>query len=251
MNYLLILLFAGLIGLFAGFLSGMLGIGGGSIRIPLLNLLGIPLINAFAINLFTIPISSLLGAKSHIENLEAKTTLLMVTGGCFGTIAGTLIAFRLAVSSLVLAIIFFLASILTIVGLNLYKFAPKFSAKLKPTPSNIVFGAFYLNLITGMKGGSGGSLFPPFLRTLNYKMHKAIAVSLLTTFFTSLTGVIFYYFQEIAFANEGIVVILGSLVGVKIGSMVSLKTKPRALEISLSIIVFILSSIPIIKAILL
>jgi len=43
------------IGLFAGFTSGMFGIGGGTIRIPLLNLAGLPLLSAFGINFFVIP----------------------------------------------------------------------------------------------------------------------------------------------------------------------------------------------------
>jgi len=53
------------IGLFAGFMSGMFGIGGGSIRIPLLNLAGLPLLSAFGINLLVIPFSSIVGAISQ------------------------------------------------------------------------------------------------------------------------------------------------------------------------------------------
>ncbi len=33
-------------------MSGMFGIGGGTVRIPLLNLVGLPLLSAFGINLF-------------------------------------------------------------------------------------------------------------------------------------------------------------------------------------------------------
>ena len=47
------------IGLLAGFMSGVFGIGGGSIRIPLLNLAGLPLLSAFGVNLLVIPFSSL------------------------------------------------------------------------------------------------------------------------------------------------------------------------------------------------
>ena len=65
-------LLAGLIGLFAGFASGMFGIGGGSIRTPLLNLLGMDLIFAFGINLFVIPFSSSMGAFSHRKNIEKQ-----------------------------------------------------------------------------------------------------------------------------------------------------------------------------------
>ena len=249
MDYYLVILLAGLVGLFAGFLSGMLGIGGGSIRVPLLNLLGFDLLVAFGINLLTIPFSALFGAKSHIDNIDMKTTLFLTLGGCGGTLVGLVLAFHLSLSKLLLPAIFFLSSILTVLGLNLYKISPKISSKLKPTAFNIILGAMTLNFITGLKGGSGGSLFPPFLKTLGYDIHKAIAISLLTTFFTSITGVFYYYFKGIPFASEGMVVILGSIIGVKLGSVVSIKTKPRMLEVTLSIIVVLLALIPLIKAI--
>lgn len=247
MDYWLILVLAGVIGLVTGFLSGMLGIGGGSIRIPLLTLLGFELISAFAINLFVIPFSSLFGASSHYENLDIKTTMLLALGGCSGTALGIFIAFRLSVTGILLPLIFLLSSILTVIGLNLYKFVPKFSRKLRPTAFNIIFGGFILNLITGLKGGSGGSLFSPYMKTLNIDMHKAIAISLLATFFTSLTGAIFYYFKGYIFSNEGFIIAICSILGVKIGSIISMKTKSRFLEISLSIIVLILACIPLIK----
>lgn len=248
MDLWLTLVLAGIIGLVTGFLSGMLGIGGGSIRIPLLSLVGFDLITAFGINLFAIPFSSLFGASSHYENLDIKTTLLLALGGCTGTAIGILIAIRLSISSLILPIIFLVSSILTVVGINLYKFVPKFSKKLRPTFFSIVFGGFVLNLITGLKGGSGGSLFPPYLRALNIEMHKAIAVSLLTTFFTSITGVLIYYFHGFAFSNEGLVIAISAIIGAKIGSIVSLKSKSRFLEITLSIMVLLLASIPLVKA---
>ncbi len=58
MDYLLVSCFV--IGLVAGFMSGMFGIGGGSIRTPLLILSSVSPLSAFAINLVVIPFSSLL-----------------------------------------------------------------------------------------------------------------------------------------------------------------------------------------------
>jgi uncharacterized membrane protein YfcA len=247
----LLFLLAGLIGAGTGFLSGMLGIGGGSIRVPLLNLIGFSLIETFAINLFVIPFSSLFGAASHYENLDLKLTLTLVIGGCSGTALGIFIAVKLSISSLVLPIIFLITSFITVLGLNLYKLTPNFSSKLRPTIFNIVLGGFILNLITGLKGGSGGSLFPPFMRTLNVDMHKAIAVSLLTTFFTSLIGILMIYsFQGFTYGSESFLVAISSIIGVKLGSIISLKSKPRFLEILLSIMVVILATIPLIKALL-
>ena len=121
------------------------------------------------------------------------------------------------------------------------------SEKLHPTAISLILGGFTLNLITGLKGGSGGSLFPPYLKALNIEMHKAIANSLLATFFTALTGITIYYFHGFIFSSEGLVIAISSIIGAKIGSVVSLKSKPRFLEITLSIMVLLLASIPLIK----
>lgn len=63
------------IGLFAGFMSGVFGIGGGTVRIPLLNLAGLPLLSAFAINFFVIPFSSSVGAFSQRKNIAKEIVI--------------------------------------------------------------------------------------------------------------------------------------------------------------------------------
>jgi len=250
MDYYQMLIWSSIIGLLAGFLSGMLGFGGGSIRIPLLNLIGFTLITSFSINLMVIPLSSLIGVYSHRKQLQLKAGLYLAFGGSLGTILGVLIAFYLAINNFVLAIVFFLASLLTVIGLNLYKFAPKFDQKFDPTPRNIISGGFFLNIITGIKGGSGGSLFPPLLRFLKLDIHKAIATSLFATIFTASVGVIMFWQRgEIAWL-EGLIVLLGSIIGVRLGSLLSIKTKSTALEVVLSIIVIFMALITVFKAIL-
>jgi len=236
------------IGLFAGLISGIFGIGGGSIRTPLLNLAGLPLITAFGINLFTIPFSCGIGAFSHRKNINYRVGVYMIIGGVIGSVLGAIFAFYLSFSSLVLAIIFVIVSILTVIGLNLYKMVPSLSLKLKPSPHIVIGGALILNTITGMRGGSGGSLFPPFLRTLNLKMHNAIATSLFAAIFTASVAVGLYWHRGNILWLPAIAVMLGSLVGPPIGSFIALKSKPRWLEIGLSILVVLLSLLTIYKA---
>ena len=248
MDYWLILLLSGLIGIFSGFMSGMLGIGGGSIRIPLLFLLGFPLINAYGINLFTIPISSILGTYSHRSNVQFKKGTFLIIGGVIGTTAGTLLAIYFSDYQLILAIIFLIVTIFTVVGLNLYKFSPNLAEKFHPHPITLIGGGIILNFITGMRGGSGGSLFPPFLRILNFDIRKAIATSLFVTVFTSAVGAIIYWGKGEMLWIEGLIVLVGSLIGVFLGSLCSVKTKPRYLEIILSIVVSIFAIIILIKA---
>jgi len=119
-----------LIGLFAGCMSGIFGIGGGSIRIPLLNLAGLPLLSAFAINIVVIPFSSAVGAISQRANIDKKIASYMVIGGTLGSITGAYLAGL--IPTLTLAIIFVIISIITILGIYLDRIAPKFSRKITP-----------------------------------------------------------------------------------------------------------------------
>lgn len=168
----------------------MFGIGGGSIRIPLLNLVGLPLLSAFGINLLVIPFSSVIGAISHKKNINWKISPYIVMGGIIGSISGASLAGLIA--NLTLAIIFVIVSIITVMGIYLEKFSPILTQKFKPTVMIIAVGAAILNLLTGMRGGSGGSLFPHFLRMMKLNIHSAIATSLFVTIFTASTAVVIY-----------------------------------------------------------
>ena len=236
-----------LIGLFSGFMSGMFGIGGGSVRIPLLNLAGLPLINAFGINLLVIPFSSLVGTISHKKNLKLKIGLYMVLGGAAGSISGALLVG--IISPFALAIIFVAVSVLTILGIHLSKLAPNIYKKINPKPHIIILGAFILNFITGMRGGSGGSLFPPFLRTLKLKIHEAVATSLFVTTFTATAAIAIYWQRGDILWPPAIATLVGSIVGSRLGSVVSLKTKPKWLEVGLTLFVIGLAVTVLIKTI--
>ena len=234
------------IGLFSGFMSGMLGIGGGSLRVPLLNLAGMPLISAFGVNLFVIPFSSAIGALTHRKNIDTKIGLYLIIGGSLGSIGGAMLTG--VFSKLALAIIFVIISIITVFGIYLYKMMPELSSKLKPKFLNVSIGAALLNLITGMRGGSGGSLFPPFIKALGLDIHKAIATSLLVTIFTALSGLAVYLGRGDLALIPALIVTAGSMIGARLGSRLSMKTKAKSLELLLSVLVILFSFVVVYKA---
>jgi uncharacterized membrane protein YfcA len=248
MEMITLLIICLLIGFLAGFMSGMFGIGGGSIRTPLLYVAGLPLLGAFGINLLVIPFSSIIGAISHRKNINWKFAPYVVVGGAFGSVIGAFLTGL--IPTLVLAIIFVIISFMTVSGIYLDRIAPKLAQKINPNPKNIVGGTFFLNLLTGMRGGSGGSLLPPFLRTMRLNMREAIATSLFATIFTAIAAVIIYWYRGDIIWLPALAVVIGSIAGVRTGSLISLKTKPVWLEIWLSILVVILSLIVMFKALL-
>jgi len=235
-----------LIGLVAGFMSGMFGIGGGSVRIPLLNLAGLPLLNAFAINFFIIPFSSGIGAVCHRRNIDKKIATPVIIGGTVGSVGGAYLAGL--IPTLALAITFVVVSIITLVGIYLDRIAPELSKKIVPSTKNIIIGSFFLNLITGMRGGSGGSLFPPFLRTMHLEIHKAIATSLFATIFTAFAAIFIYWHRGDIVWVPALFVLFGSVIGARAGSKLSLKTTSFWLELGLSGLIVILALLTVYKA---
>ncbi len=235
-----------LIGLFAGCMSGIFGIGGGGIRIPLLNLAGLPLLGAFAINIIVIPFSSIVGTINHRKNIDRKIAWYMVAGGALGSVTGAYLAGL--IPTVTLAIIFVVVSIITILGIYLDRIAPEFSKKITPGLRNIVISSFCLNLITGMRGGSGGALFPAFLRAMHFNIHKAIATSLFVTIFTASAAIVIYWDRGNIIWMPTLYVLIGSMIGARVGSKISLKTKPFWLEIGLSVMTVALALLTVYKA---
>lgn len=78
------------LGLSVGFLSGMLGIGGGFVITPFLTFLGVPVPIAVGTGAAQVVATSVSGAIAHIQrgNVELSMGLLLVAGGLAGSIFG-------------------------------------------------------------------------------------------------------------------------------------------------------------------
>ncbi len=235
-----------LIGLFAGFMSGMFGIGGGTVRIPLLNLAGLPLLSAFAINFFVIPFSSLVGALTQRKNISKEIVLYAIIGGVIGEIIGAY--FVGFIPTLILAIIFVTLCIIIVLIINSRKIVPKITQKIKPNKKNIFGSSFFVSFITGLRGGSGGQIFPALFKSLGMNTHKAIATSLTVSIFTAFGAIPIYWHRGNIIWLPSLFVLIGSMIGARIGSKVSMKTKPQWLEIGLSVLIIILATLTVYKA---
>ena len=83
---------------------------------------------------------------------------------------------------------------------------------------------------------------------MKFSMHKAIATSLFTSAFSASAGALIYLFRGDVPLIPALTVIIGSIIGARIGSLLSLKTKPAWLEAGLSMLVVILSLTVLFKA---
>jgi uncharacterized protein len=228
-----------IIGIFTGFFTGMFGIGGGSVRIPLLIMTGMPIIIAFGTNMFSIPFTSSTGAYIQRKNIDWEVSKKFTIGAVIGIVIATFLTSIF--SSKFLAVIFFSAAIITIFGLYINKINHLIYEKIKPTSKNLFFGGLFANLIIGLRGGSGGTLFPPLLRAMHIKMHNAIATSLFTGIFSSIIALLIYFFRGEIIILPAMIVALTGIIGSIIGSKISIKTQPKFIKLSLALIVLILA----------
>jgi hypothetical protein len=237
-----------LIGIFAGFISGMFGIGGGTVRIPLLNFAGLPLLSAFGINFLVIPFASFVGAITQRRNVAKEIVIYAIIGGVLGEVIG---AYSVGfIPTLILAIIFVTLCFIVAFGIHSSKIVPKLTQKIKPTKKNIFGSSFFVSFITGLRGGSGGQIFPALFKSFGLDTHKAIATSLTVSIFTAFGAIPIYWHRGDIIWLPAFCVLIGSMAGAKVGSEVSLKTKPIWLEIGLSVFIVVLAFVVLIKSIL-
>jgi len=89
-------------------------------------------LSTFAINLAVVPFSSLVGALTHRKNIDIKTGAYIIVGGSIGLLAGTLLVG--IISRVILAILFLLSSVATVLEMYFYKLAPRIYKRINPSP---------------------------------------------------------------------------------------------------------------------
>jgi len=235
------------IGLLAGLMSGVFGIGGGSARIPLLNMAGLPLLSAFGINLLVIPFASAVGAVAQRTNIVMRVGFYAVAGGVLGGVVGASLVGL--IPTLVLAIIFVVLSVVVVLGVFSRRLMPTVVARLHPGPREVVTASFGVCLITGLRGGSGGSLFPALFRSLRLDSHQAVATSLFVSIFTALGAIPIYGLRGDMPVVPALFVIAGSMLGSQLGSRISLRAKPIWLDAGLSILIMSMALLTVYRAI--
>ena len=153
------------IGLLAGFLSGMFGIGGGIVIVPLLVLLAqFPRRLAAGTSLGAIVPAAIVGVASYavLGNVDWLMALILVVGSVIGAQIGAHLLHRLPVLAIRWAFIVFLVA----VAVSLFFVVPSREAELELQVWSIL-GLVALGFITGVLSGilgvGGGIVIVPML----------------------------------------------------------------------------------------
>ena len=193
-NLLLVLAIAAAV---AGFMAGLLGVGGGIIMVPALyyafTVLDFDIVTRMHLSVGTslaiiIP-TSIISTKTHMD-YDAVDFKMVKSFGIFilcGVIAGTFLAVNLKTPALVL----FFSIFAFMVGL----FFIFLREKLVDNPKKISeiiknISGFVIGFISIPLGIGGGSLMVPFMRTFGYDIRKSIGTAAAIGFLISVTGTI-------------------------------------------------------------
>ena len=193
-NLLLVLAIAAAV---AGFMAGLLGVGGGIIMVPALyyafTVLDFDIVTRMHLSVGTslaiiIP-TSIISTKTHME-YDAVDFKMVKSFGIFilcGVIAGTFLAVNLKTPALVIffSVFAFMVGLFFIFLREKLVNNPKKISKIVKNISGVVIGFISVPL-----GIGGGSLMVPFMRTFGYDIRKSIGTAAAIGFLISVTGTI-------------------------------------------------------------
>lgn len=234
-------------GLSAGILSGLFGVGGGALVVPLLLLLGISVKHAVVMSLVYILFASLSGSIRHWKqgNIQPKTTVILSLSSGFGIYMGVRVSLGLSESALDFLFAAFMGLVLTLFALRhrLDKQAENKASESEKnyTPLQIWGGLLFTGLLAGfcssIFGVGGGFIIVPLLVLTNpLSMKQATGTSLATIFFIALAGVIQHLiFGEAAKALAGQILplsclIIGGLAGAPLGASLNQRWSEKTLQ---------------------
>jgi uncharacterized membrane protein YfcA len=195
------------LGAFAGFLAGLLGVGGGLVIVPVLaflfttqhfneaNILHLALGTSLASIIFT----SLSSVRAHHAHgaLDCRMVLGITPGIVTGTLLGSVLAAHLSTAALKLFFVAFLFYAATQMVLDIRpKAHQQLPGKLGMFSAGNVIGA-----VSSLVGIGGGTLSVPFMLWCNVAMHRAIGTSAAIGFPIAIAGAAGYILNGMAADN--------------------------------------------------
>jgi uncharacterized membrane protein YfcA len=222
------------IGLGAGTLGSMLGVGGGIIMVPALTFLGLPPTQIASTSLIAVTSTSVSSTieYSRQKRIDYRLGIEMAALAIPGAVLGAVLSEYLSAESfrLYFGILLMLTGIYVLYKNSILKdsAAKKRSVALRAAVFAATFGA---GVISSLFGVGGGIIFvPAMLLVLGLTMHRAAPTSQLTLMMTSIAGVLTHaallnpdYLQALALSA-------GAFAGAQLGARASRTAKEVLLQ---------------------
>jgi uncharacterized membrane protein YfcA len=189
------------LGVIAGFLSGLLGIGGGIVIVPALIYLlpnyteisseAVPIV-AIATSLATIIVTTFSSAKSHYSkgNVDKRLALPVASSIAIVSIVMPFVASKMSGHSLTITF----AIIMVVLAVQMVLASKKHVVdEILPSKAKLVIGGGITGLIASVAGLGGGAILVPYLTFIKVNIHKAVATAAACGVVVSFFGTIGYF----------------------------------------------------------
>jgi uncharacterized membrane protein YfcA len=191
------------VGAGAGFASGLLGVGGGFIMVPvsywIILALGIPsdiaIRIAFGTSLMVILPTAISGTWRHNKKKAVRWKTALTLGACAlaGALAGATLAAHLPEKILKVGFGGLVLAIALWMGLGIMPKLRRGDEEPRKNFRLVAACGFPIGMVSGLTGLGGGALIVPMLvLALNFPMHIAVGTSVASIIFASLGGIVGY-----------------------------------------------------------
>ena len=231
------------IGLLSGFLSGMFGIGGGIVIVPLLVMLAkFPRKLAAGTSLGAIVPAALVGVASYaaVGNVDWIVALILVVGSVIGAQVGAHLLHKLPVLAIRWAFIVFLAA----VAVSLFFVVPSREAEFELhvwSAVGLVVLGFITGVLSGILGVGGGIVIVPMLILL-FGLSDVVAkgTSLAMMIPTAISGSIGNLRRKNVDIVAALIVGLAACVTTALGAAAAIALDPRTASIIFGVFLLLL-----------
>lgn len=228
------------VGLGAGTLGSMLGVGGGIIMVPALTFLNLAPTQAVSTSLIAVMSTSVSSTIEYSRQKRIDYALGLEMAACAipGGVLGAVLSDYLLEDTFKL----YFGILLILTGLYItYKnsLLKDLRTKRRSLPLQVaVFAAsFGAGVISSLFGVGGGIIFvPAMLLVLGLTMHRAVPTSQLTLMMTAIAGVFTHSVLGHPDYLQAVVLSAGAFIGAQVGARLSLMTKDMLLQRLLAII---------------
>lgn len=247
-----IYLVASLIGLGAGILGSMFGLGGGFLMVPLLNIAGVDMriaVGTSASAIFFNMLSSTIAYSRYRYVVYRAGILLSVTAVITAYFGAQLTR---ALDPDLIRVIF--GVVLIYVGLRVAITAANNRA-LESTVVRwntrnytvLVLGGCLAGFVAGLLGVGGGVVNVPLLTSLGFLMHYAVATSSMAITLTSVTSALTHY--TLGNVDLGLLISLAPslIVGAQVGASIAKRTKSVTLKRGFAVVLWFIAARMILK----
>ncbi|MDJ0897810.1 MAG: sulfite exporter TauE/SafE family protein [Xenococcus sp. MO_188.B8] len=240
-------LFIGISGFFSGILAGFLGIGGGTVLVPLLVALGYTPIQAVATSALAITITALSGTIQNwrMGYIKLQSILYLGLPALFAAQVGVYLAERFPD-----ALLLFAFGLLLVVNIFLVEFRKHVIAKYKhqeqtsssnPIVARITTGSA-AGVLAGLFGVGGGVIMVPLqIILLGESIKAAIQTSLGVIVLTAISACIGHASQGNVLFVEGLILGTGGLIGAQVSTRFLPKLSNNVISFAFRMLLVILA----------